>query len=117
MIIKEFRIRYIGTEPFENETLKDCLFDNNFDEGGILEVDEIKPTIKVCLPKEKYPNYNIYALERFVIPVKDVKEFIRLLKDETDKVDFLFAINSQSPREVKQLLDDIIDKLAGDKLI
>jgi hypothetical protein len=46
--IKEFRVRYIGTDPFDEVTLKNCLLDNEFEEGGYLEVDDVKPTISIC---------------------------------------------------------------------
>jgi len=46
--IKEFKIRYIGTEPFNENTLTDVLIENCFDEGGIVEVVETEPTIEIC---------------------------------------------------------------------
>ena len=46
--IKEFKIRYIGTEPFDENTLTKVLIDYEFDEGGILEVKETEPKIEIC---------------------------------------------------------------------
>ena len=46
--IKEFRIRYIGTNTFDNETIIKTLLDNDYDDGGLLLVDEVTPTIEKC---------------------------------------------------------------------
>ncbi len=48
MEIKEFRIRYIGTEPFDKDTLLNTLINNDYDREGILEVEEIETTIEIC---------------------------------------------------------------------
>jgi DnaJ-class molecular chaperone len=46
--IKEFRVRYIGTEKTDVEMVESILTEGNFDEGGMFEVEEMKPTIEVC---------------------------------------------------------------------
>lgn len=48
MEIKEFKVRYLGTEPFDKDTITNVLVENDFDREGILEVEEIEPTIKIC---------------------------------------------------------------------
>ncbi len=48
MEIKEFKVRYIGTEPFDKNTLTNSLIENDFDRGGMLEIEEIEPTIEIC---------------------------------------------------------------------
>ncbi len=48
MEIKEFKIRYIGTNPFDKDTITNVLIENDFDREGILEVKELEPTIELC---------------------------------------------------------------------
>ena len=65
----------------------------------------------------EYGNEKEYMIKEEVILLKDVKEFIRRLKEEFACYDVEMQAVICKGKNVLTILDEIIDKLAGERLI